>query len=165
MCQFHQHFIGSFFRRKCFFFAVFLYLQFGFYNFLWKNIGTTATRKMFVKLTIGVNFINILRTNFSYEPHFGSFFYLRFGFGKNLYKKCVRITLMKLTIGVSRQGLTILPHYVRCMEWVKVRNRKKFFRNNIIDQLFIDDLSFWANKSNFKSILLIIIKILVIPSS
>jgi len=26
--------------------------------------------------TSGVNFINILRTNFSYENHFGSFFYV-----------------------------------------------------------------------------------------
>jgi hypothetical protein len=28
-----------------------------------------------------------LRTNFSYEQHFGSFFYLRFGFGKKFVQK------------------------------------------------------------------------------
>jgi len=32
---------------------------------------------MFVKLTPAVNFINVIRARFSYEPHFGSFFYVK----------------------------------------------------------------------------------------
>jgi len=31
---------------------------------------------MLVKLTPGVNFINVKRTNFSYEHRFGSFYYV-----------------------------------------------------------------------------------------
>jgi hypothetical protein len=50
----------------------------------------------------GVNFINILRTNFSYECHFGSFFYVHVTRKKlpkqSLNKKFVRKRLMKLTL-------------------------------------------------------------------
>jgi len=35
-----------------------------------------AAHKMLTKLTPGVNFNDILRSNFSYERRFGSFFYL-----------------------------------------------------------------------------------------
>ncbi len=51
----------------------------------------------------GVNFINILRTNFSYEHCFGSFFYVHVTREKLpkqcSYKKFVRKMLMKLTTG------------------------------------------------------------------
>ncbi len=46
---------------------------------------------------LSVNFINILRTNFSYERHFSSYVLALL---KNLYKKCARIMLMKLTTAV-----------------------------------------------------------------
>jgi len=49
-------------------------------------------------MTTGVNFINIVRTNISYEHHFSSYVLALL---KNLYKKCARITLMKLTTGVN----------------------------------------------------------------
>jgi len=39
------------------------------------------------KKRTGVNFINILRTNFSYDRHFGSFFYLHFGFVEKFVQK------------------------------------------------------------------------------
>ncbi len=42
----------------------------------------------------GVNFINVLRTNFSYEHQFSSYV---LALSKNLYEKFVRKTLMKLT--------------------------------------------------------------------
>jgi len=45
---------------------------------------------------IGVNFINVLRTNFSYEPRFSSYV---LALNKLLYKKFARLTLMKLTAG------------------------------------------------------------------
>jgi len=52
---------------------------------------------------VGVNFINILRTNVSYERRFGSFFYVQVTREKLpkqcLYEKFVRKMLMKLTIG------------------------------------------------------------------
>ncbi len=50
-CQFHQH--------TNVLFAAFLYLQFSFEIFWWNNICAKATHKLFVKLTVGVNFINI----------------------------------------------------------------------------------------------------------
>jgi hypothetical protein len=52
-----------------------------------------------VKLTKGVNFINILRMNFSYERPFGSFFYVHGSCQNN--EKCARRTLMKLATGVN----------------------------------------------------------------
>jgi len=55
-------------------------------------------RKMLMKLRLGVNFINILSTNFSYKRHFSSYF---LALSKNLYKKFVRLTLMKLTLGLA----------------------------------------------------------------
>jgi len=52
----------------------------------------------------GVNFINIKRTNYSYERHFGSFSIVTCTKKKlpkqRLYKKIARITLMKLTPGI-----------------------------------------------------------------
>ncbi len=42
----------------------------------------------------GVNFINVLRTNFLYERRFSSYV---LALSKNLYEKFVRKTLMKLT--------------------------------------------------------------------
>ncbi len=45
-------------------------------------------------LLAGVNFINILHANFLYKRHFSSYV---LALSKNSYKKCERITLMKLT--------------------------------------------------------------------
>jgi len=47
----------------------------------------------------GVNFINVLRTNFLYEHCFSSYV---LALSKNLYKKFARLTLMKLTAGYNR---------------------------------------------------------------
>jgi len=52
------------------FFAAFLYLQFDFVIFCWKNMGTKAARKMLAKLTLGVNYINFLCAHFLYESAF-----------------------------------------------------------------------------------------------
>jgi len=60
--------------------------------------------KMMMKLTPGVNFINMLCTYFSYERHFGSFFlrmyvhmYVKKLPKRRLYEKFARTMLMKLT--------------------------------------------------------------------
>ncbi len=61
-------------------------------------------RKIFhgqCRLRTAVNFINVKRTNFSYERHFGSFYYV-YVTEKKLpklcsYKKFAHLTLMKLT--------------------------------------------------------------------
>jgi hypothetical protein len=64
-----------------------------------KTDGLTV---LFALLGSGVNFISVKRTNFSYERHFGSFFYVH-TYVKKLpkkllsYKKRARKTLMKLT--------------------------------------------------------------------
>jgi len=46
-----------------------------------------TTPKSPQKFRPGVNFINILRTNFSYDHRFGSFFQLHFGFVKKFVQK------------------------------------------------------------------------------
>ncbi len=51
-----------------------------------------------IQKILGVNFINNLRTNFSYERRFSSYF---LALPKNSYQKCERITFMKLTVGVN----------------------------------------------------------------
>ncbi len=59
-----------------------------------KGCSKKRARKMLMELTPGVNFINIIRTNFSYKRRFSSYF---LALSKNSYEKCSRITLMKLT--------------------------------------------------------------------
>jgi hypothetical protein len=51
--QCHQYFYEQLFNTKVFF-AVFLYLQFGFVIFCQKNISAKAARKLLVKLTTGI---------------------------------------------------------------------------------------------------------------
>jgi len=57
---------------------------------------------MLLKLTIGVNFINIICMNFLYERRFSSYVLALL---KNLYIKFARITLMKLTTGVNKNNI------------------------------------------------------------
>jgi len=74
-------------------------------------MSVKAARKTLVKLTPGVNFINIIHTNFLYKCHFGSFLYLhvtREELPKQCsYKKFVRKMLMKLTTGAILPNLFI----------------------------------------------------------
>ncbi len=49
----------------------------------------------------GVNFINVLRTNFSYGRRFSTYFLALL---KNSYEKCARKTLMKLTQGSNDEA-------------------------------------------------------------
>jgi len=71
----------------------------------WDLLPKKAALKTLMKLTLGVNFINILRTNFSYKCCFGSFFYINVTRGKlpkqRLYKKFMSKMLMKLTLGAT----------------------------------------------------------------
>ncbi len=59
----------------------------------------------------GVNFINIIRTNFLYERRFSSYF---LAFSKNLYEKRACMTLMKLTTGSFPLGHSISVGYTKC---------------------------------------------------
>jgi len=58
------------------------------------NLDFLKTKSFFIGFTTGVNFINIIRTNFLYERRFSSYVLALL---KNLYEKCARIMLMKLT--------------------------------------------------------------------
>jgi len=49
-------------------------VQFGFVIICQKDINKKAAGKMLMKLTTGVNFINLLRTNFSYKRPFCQLF-------------------------------------------------------------------------------------------
>ncbi len=108
-CQFYQHFSNSFLCKSCFF--AFMSLQFGFVIFWHKKIGTKAARKMLVKLTTGVNFINILHKSFLYKSKLSSFSQVTFGFViflcQIISKKCALKMLMKFTPGQ--------PQLFRCM--------------------------------------------------
>ena len=64
MCQFHQHFMSSFFCTKVFW-AAFLYLRLRFVFFWRKDIGAKAACKMLVKLTTWANFTIILWAAFA----------------------------------------------------------------------------------------------------
>jgi len=58
-------------------------------------------------LTIAVNFINVKRTNFSYERHvLAAFSTYMFVEKRRSYEKCVRKMLMKLTLA------RIIKHYL-----------------------------------------------------
>ncbi len=63
------------------------------------KIADLANKENFTlmqKASLGVNFINVKRANFSYEHRFSSYV---LALSKNLYKKFARLTLMKLTEG------------------------------------------------------------------
>jgi len=99
MCQFHQHFTHAFCANI--FVPKIFKPKTQLCHFLGRNFGPKHTCKMLLKLTPGVNFINILHTNFSYKRRFGCFFYVHVTKEKllkqRLYKKIVRRMLMKLT--------------------------------------------------------------------
>ncbi len=84
---------------------------------IWSN--PYAVRSISGFTLSGVNFINILRTNFLHERRFSSYI---LALSKNLYKKFARLTLMKLTaahpfwVFNNQQCLIINPKY-RSWEW------------------------------------------------
>jgi len=74
---------------------------FGFEIFCHSNISKKSALKMLMKLTPGVNFINILPLHFWYKNELSSFSIITFGsansWHQNIGKKCVCKMLMKLT--------------------------------------------------------------------
>jgi len=97
--QFHQHFTQKVFVQK--YFAQLSLVTFQLCNFWRQNIGAKCTLKMLMKLTIGVNFINILLIKFSYISASHSFslvaFWLCNFWRKNIGEKAAHKMLMKLT--------------------------------------------------------------------
>jgi len=85
------------------------------------------------KMTPVVNFINILRTNFSYEHHFGSFFCVHVSREKLLkrcsYKKFARLTLMKLTTDLFLQFTTNIVS-------IKLKLRNLYLINHSIKNFY-----------------------------
>jgi len=65
-----------------------------------ESISSTFYKQLL--LSLGVNFINVLRARFLYKSKLISFSLNTFGFlifgAKILYEKCLRKTLMKMTI-------------------------------------------------------------------
>jgi len=64
----------------------------------WKGVGVHYSGQAMSLYNPGVNFINVLHTNFSYEHHFPRYI---LALSKLSYEKFSRLTLMKLTEGVS----------------------------------------------------------------
>ncbi len=69
-------------------------------HYFWVNFDHFRIERHFLR-QLGVNFMNIKRANFSYEMPFrqlfSSYMYVK---KQRLYEKVVRLTLMKLTIGL-----------------------------------------------------------------
>jgi len=67
----------------------------------WKSYIVKQWWTLVFCVRTGVNFINVKRTNFSYERRFGSFYYVHVNRKKlpkwRSYEKRVRLTLMKLS--------------------------------------------------------------------
>jgi hypothetical protein len=89
----------SIFSYKSFFCAAFLH----FVLFGWKNIVLKAAHKISVKLTTGVNFINIYARVFLYKFRRQSQKNVtrKAAKAKCSYKQIVHLTLMKLTAGFN----------------------------------------------------------------
>ena len=70
-----------------------------------------ATCRILMKLTSGVNFINVKRTNISYKRRSSSYV---LALSKNLYEKRARKTLMKLTSGceIKEWDVFLLPSFL-----------------------------------------------------
>jgi len=93
-CQFNQHFMSNVLYENVM--QSFSLHVVNVCNFSLKEYFRKNARKMLVKLTTGVNFINVKHTNFSYELRFSSYV---LALSKNLYEKFARKMLVKLTTG------------------------------------------------------------------
>jgi len=69
-CQFHQHFCRYPFAKN----YQSQTFHFSFVIFGAKILAKKCARKMLMKLTLGLNFINVIRARFSYECRYGGFF-------------------------------------------------------------------------------------------
>jgi len=144
-CQFHQHFTCTLFMQNCLSKLFSTYPTVWLCNCCWKEIGTKAARKMLVKLTQGVNFINILC------PHFAPIFWnqkiTRLNVTRKkllnllLYTKFALKILMKLTqvanfINVKRTNFSykcrVLAAFSCYMYVEKRRSYKKFVRKMLM---------------------------------
>jgi len=117
-----------------------------------EHLSTTATDvwSQGWLLCSGVNFINVKHTNFLYERHFGSLYYVHVTRKKlpkrRSYEKFACLMLMKLTEGVNsvnihKTNFTNLHKYesieYRLMSWVtmliKTNIHKKQFYEDVMD--------------------------------
>jgi len=92
---------------------------------LLKNSYEKCARKTLMKLTPGVNFINILQAHFLYESELSSFSLVTFCcvifLGQNIGAKCARKMLMKLTPESSNSWEHLnagLPLLKKC--WIRI---------------------------------------------
>jgi len=80
----------------------------------------------------GVNFTNIIRTNFLYKRRFGSFYYVLVTRKKLLkqclYEKFAHITLMKLTTGVTKSQLRA-PFFISVKKCILFNNKRVGTKN------------------------------------
>jgi hypothetical protein len=101
--QFYQHFTCAYFIRKCF--AQLFLVTFQLCNFWRQNIGVKCRRKKLMKLTSGLNFINILLEAFFVFFLRAAFLYSQFGFvifwQKNICAKAAYKMLVKLASSVN----------------------------------------------------------------
>ncbi len=114
---------------------------------------------------LGVNFINILHTNCSYECHFSSFFYIHVTREKlpkqHSYKKFIRKMLMKLIMG-QQQTSARAKHQTTITKvtqfkfvkklWNALSKKSNLVQKNIFLQFYCSILSFiWLTPASEKS--------------
>ncbi len=115
-----------------------LLLQTKSFTFCWKEIcSSSQIRDASIQPQSGINFINILRTNFSYEHCFGSFSLATLRNKscrnnvhlKNLYVKCWWNWHLHLSDKVVHQTLAIISNHQNCnlkIDRFKVRRKFSF---------------------------------------
>jgi len=92
-------------------------LQFGLAIYWHTEIGAKAAHKMLVKLPEGVNFINVLRTNFSYERRFSSLHVTRKNDVRTKKRACITLVKLPADVGVEK--------VVCCTSCEKTRQEKR----------------------------------------
>jgi hypothetical protein len=126
-------------------------LCFGDWDFLATNIVVKNARKMMMKLTPVVNFINILCANFTYKRLFSSFFYLHVTREKlpkrRSYKKFSHKMLMKLRPDWRLQGAKLNEwNESKLIRW-REESKSKWNKERVVKRdtffsiLFVD--TFW----------------------
>jgi len=146
----NNHFISRPWRLLHFHWAVIFGLYYTFFSVIyWAAGGTGICRSKSTKVHFlqGVNFINVLRLNFSYKRYFSSYV---FALNKLSYKKFACLMLMKLTAGRIRVLISIFFHQPRkffcldCLIFLLLRSSFSFSTSIGPSYLIAGVLNFFA---------------------
>jgi len=130
-------------------------IEFGFVIFWRKEISIEAARRIWVKLTTGVNFTRFYRQLFHTKRVLHSFYKLEFGFvifcQKNIGKKASRKMLVKLNTGVNFTNIfqaavsykRVLRSFCLLPFWFSNISSKEYFRKNWSHKMLVTLTKGW----------------------